>query len=115
MDIAPKLMSLSISIGLSGNLYFNCRYPIIIENINTPNNYNVYLYKQKDNKYYIALIRVKNELKFFDLSKKKKELNSFYNIFDEHSKYYYSLGIIKKRKSKNSPIKIDFSDDKEKI
>ena len=114
-QIHEILEKIKENIGLSGNLYFNCRYPIIIENINTPNNYNVYLYKQKDNKYYIALIRVKNELKFFDLSKKKKELNSFYNIFDEHSKYYYSLGIIKKRKLKNSPIKIDFSNDKEKI
>ena len=106
-DIYDILQKIKENIGLSKNIYlcFNLRYPIIKEIINTPNSSNVYLYKQKDNNYYIALIRINNELKFFDLSKKKKELNSFYNIFDEHSQYYYSLGILKKRQLEDSPIK----------
>ena len=114
-EIYEILETIKAKIGLSGNLYFGFKYPIIKEIINTPNDDNVYLYKQKKSQCYIALIRVKNELKFFDLSQSEEELDSFYNIFDEHSKYYYSLGIIRKRQLIDSPIKRIEFDRKEKI
>ena len=109
------LSSSVILFDLSGSLYFSVRYPIIKELINTPNDSNVYLYKQKNNDFYIALIRKNNVLTFYDLSQDKKELKNFYNVFDEEAKYYYCLGIIKKRKPKDSPIKLIEKDTKAKF
>lgn len=114
-NIYDILLKIKEKIDLSGSLYFSVRYPIIKELINTPNDSNVYLYKQKNNDFYIALIRKNNVLTFYDLSQDKKELKNFYNVFDEEAKYYYCLGIIKKRKPKDSPIKLIEKDTKAKF
>ena len=109
------LKNIQEKIGLKNILKFHFRFPISKERIETPNNDNIYLYKQKSKKCFIALVRIKNELKFFDLSENNKEIDSFYGLFDEHFEYYYVLGIVKKRKlkskDKSSPLKIE----KEKI
>ena len=102
-EIYEILDKIRENIGLKNTLCFGFRFPIIKEHIQTPNNSNVFLYKEKDKQSYIALVRIENELKLFDISKKKEEIKSFYNIFDENSEYFYSLNINKKRQLIDSP------------
>ena len=97
-------------------LYFGFQFPLIKEYISTPDNDSVYLYKKKESNDFIALIRVENKLKFFDTSKKNIELFHFYSIFDEEAKYYYYLGLIKRRQlTKSEYIESETDPYKEKV
>ena len=99
------LKQLEKNIDSRHKLYFGFQFPIIKEYISTPDNNSVFLYKKKESNDFIALIKVENKLKFFDASKNKIELFHFYNIFDEEAKYYYYLGLIKRRQIEKSEDK----------
>ena len=104
IDILKKLRE---NLGFSGRcrLTYVYQFPFTKDLISTPNKDFIHLYKKKESKDYIALKKVKGKLKILNASKKKEELDHFYNYLDENAKYYYCLGIIKRRKLKENKDK----------